>query len=97
MGTRGPKQGWKARQFAQAPAAEPLQPAEVDTVSTSAEPVEPVRMSAADAANPGKLSGDALRKLAHNRGMSRSEMAGMDDAKVRTQLKYLTYRQYEAA
>lgn len=96
MGTRGPRPGWKARQLAQLPAADAPLAAEVVAVAVDSE-ADPVRMSAADAANPAKLSGEALRKLAHNRGMSRSEMAGMEDAKVRTQLKYLTYRQYEAA
>ena len=99
MGTRGPKPGWKAQAQASAPAAIVEQvappPVEPKAPPVAAQP-EP-RMSAADAANPAKLRGDALRKLAHNRGMSRSEMAGMSDEKVRVQLKYLTYRQYEAA
>lgn len=57
----------------------------------------PTRMTAADMANPAKLSGEPLRKLAHGLGMSKSEMAGMDDARIRVQLKYLTHRRYEDA
>lgn len=57
----------------------------------------PIRMTAADMANPAKLSGEPLRKLAHGLGMSKSEMAGMDDARIRVQLKYLTHRRYEDA
>jgi hypothetical protein len=100
MGTRGPKPGWKAQAKTPAAAAAPEgEQALVAIVATQPAPpaAEPERMTAADLANPAKLSGEALRKLAHNRGMSRSEMERMDDAKVRTQLKYLTYRQYEAA
>lgn len=51
-------------------------------------------LSAADRENPDKLSGDDLRALAHRRGIARSEAAGMDDAKLRMQLRYITNRQY---
>ena len=54
-------------------------------------------LSAADRENPEKLSGSALHELAHRRGLARSDMAKMDDAKIRTQLRYLTYRQYDDA
>ncbi len=40
--------------------------------------------------DPEKLTGDALRDLAHERGMSRSEVAAMADFKVREQLRYIT-------
>ena len=53
-------------------------------------------MPAADRENPEKLSGDLLRQLAHRRGIARSESARMSDEKLRVQLKYVTYRQYEA-
>ena len=52
-------------------------------------------LSAADRENPEKLSGSALRELAHKRGLARSDIAKMDDEKIRTQLRYLTYRQYD--
>jgi hypothetical protein len=55
---------------------------------------EPVVLSAADRENPDKLNGDALRELAHRRGVSRSEAANMSDEKLRMQLRYITQRQY---
>lgn len=57
----------------------------------------PVALSAADRENPEKLSGSALHELAHRRGLARSDIAKMDDEKIRTQLRYLTYRQYDDA
>lgn len=54
-------------------------------------------MSAADLANPAKLQGDALKKLAHSMGMAKSELARLTDDRIRTQLKYLTHRKYETA
>ncbi|HEY0955822.1 MAG TPA: hypothetical protein VGE36_13740 [Roseateles sp.] len=51
-------------------------------------------LSAADRENPDKLSGAALRALAHRRGVSRSEAEGMSDDKLRMQLRYITHRQY---
>jgi hypothetical protein len=42
--------------------------------------------------HPGKLSGQALRDLAHRKGMSKSELADMPDDKIRTQIKYIDYR-----
>ena len=41
------------------------------------------------------LSGEALRDLAHQRGLARSELASMSDEKIREQLRYATYRQYD--
>lgn len=55
------------------------------------------RMSAADLSNPAKLTGDELKKLAHSLGMAKSELARLDDDKIRVQLKYLTHRKYETA
>lgn len=51
-------------------------------------------LSAADRENPGKLAGEALRELAHRRGVARSESAAMSDEKLRMQLHYITNRQY---
>lgn len=59
-----------------------------------AAPSEQPRMSAADLANPAKLTGEALRKLAHRNGVSRSEASTMSDEKLRLQLRYITNRQY---
>lgn len=53
-------------------------------------------LSAADRENPDKLSGDALRALAHRRGLARSTLPTMSDDKIREQLRYMTYSQYES-
>lgn len=47
--------------------------------------------------NPEALAGDALRELAHERGMARSELATMNDDKVREQLRYLVSASYSEA
>ena len=52
-------------------------------------------LSPADRENPGKLSGQALRDLAHRRGMAKSSLPGMSDEKIREQLRYIVQRQYE--
>jgi hypothetical protein len=52
-------------------------------------------LSAAQRENPELLQGDDLRRLAWQRGISRSEAGRMSDQKLREQLRYLTYRQYE--
>ena len=52
-------------------------------------------LSAADRENPEKLSGSGLRVLAHRRGLARSDIERMDDDKIRTQLRYVTHRQYD--
>lgn len=54
-------------------------------------------VSAQDRDNPEKLSGEALRTLAHKMGLSRSSLPGMSDEKIREQCKYITYRQYSDA
>lgn len=51
-------------------------------------------LSAADRENPERLSGDALRALAHRRGIARSALAGVSDERIRTELRYITHRQY---
>ena len=86
MNTRSPKQGFKGTQVEGAAMPLSFVPTEVPTPAPE--------MSAADRENPGKLSGEALRHLAHRRGMSLSELDGMPDAKVRMQLLYITNRQY---
>lgn len=53
-----------------------------------------VPISAAHRENPEKLSGDALRALAHRRGLPKSDLQRMSDTKIREQLRYLAYRQY---
>jgi len=110
MGQRGPKPGWKkgvadpaapAAAARRREAAAPAAPAEAAAVHLppapppKAAPSEQPRLSAADLANPAKLTGDALKKLAHNLGMAKSELARLDDEKIRVQLKYLTHRKYE--
>lgn len=101
MGTRGPKPGFKQARAEQAALAE-LAP---DAATGQPSPVEPVAapsisepvLSASDRENPNKLSGQALRVLAHRRGLARSMLPGMSDEKIRTELRYLTYRQYDNA
>lgn len=86
MNARSPKQGFKGQQVEGAAMPLSFVPAEA--------PKPVVEMSAADRENPEKLTGEALRNLAHRRGMSLSELTGMPDAKVRMQLLYITNRQY---
>jgi hypothetical protein len=52
-------------------------------------------LSAADRENPEKLAGSDLRVLAHRRGLARSALPTMSDDKIREQLRYMTYNQYE--
>jgi hypothetical protein len=54
-------------------------------------------LSAQDRENPQKLTGEALRQLAHRRGLARSQLVTMSDEKIREQLRYITYNQYEQA
>jgi len=54
-------------------------------------------LSAADRENPERLGGVLLRELAHRRGIARSALEDMSDEKIRTELRYITYRQYEEA
>lgn len=100
----GPKPGWKKAAAAQpAAAVTPPQPAAPVVAPIDPPPapvvqlVPPVVLSAADRENPDKLTGEALRTLAHRRGLARSAIDGMADDKIRTELRYLTHRQYEAA
>ena len=56
---------------------------------------ESVPVRATDRDFPNRLSGDALRELAHQRGLARSSLGGMTDTKIREQLRYILQRQYE--
>lgn len=56
---------------------------------------ESVPVRATDGDFPNRLSGDALRELAHQRGLARSSLDGMTDTKIREQLRYILQRQYE--
>ena len=42
--------------------------------------------------HPDKLTGQALRDLAHRKGMAKSELASMSDEKIRLQIRYIDYR-----
>lgn len=86
MAKPGPKPGYKrAAQEAQ------------ETVQLEVAPLEPSiqTLSASDRENPSKLTGDALRELAHRRGLAKSQLPSMSDEKIREQLRYITYNQYE--
>jgi hypothetical protein len=58
---------------------------------------EPRVLSASDRENPDKLTGSDLHALAHRRGLARSSLATMPDDKIRRELKFITYRQYDNA
>lgn len=51
----------------------------------------------ADRENPDKIAGDDLKTLAHRRGIAKSVLATMSDEKIRTELRYITHRQYDDA
>lgn len=65
--------------------------------SAQPDPEPDHKFSASDRENPGKLSGQALRDLAHRRGIALSTLCFMSDEKIREQLLYINYRQYEDA
>lgn len=79
-----------------APAAKKPDRAETKP-TTEARKADVVVLSAADRENPEKLSGEALVKLAHRRGIALSDLAKMSDDKIREQLRYLVHRQYDEA
>lgn len=62
-----------------------------------AAPLLEVKPSATDRENPDKLTGQDLRDLAHRRGLAKSSLASMPDDKIRRELKFITYRQYDDA
>lgn len=69
------------------------------TAQAAIEPAEPATReeSAFDRENPERQTGEALRALAHRRGLSLSAMVGMSDEKIRRELNVITYRQYSEA
>lgn len=69
-------------------AAAPVEPAPTPAYDYSA-------LNAAQRENPELLQGEDLRRFAFQRGISRSEAGRMSDQKLRMQLRYLTYRQYD--
>lgn len=74
------------RDAAQAAGAQPQPPAEERT---------PAR--ACDRENPAMLSGEELRRLAHMRGISRSESERMTDDKLRAQIRTREYMALQGA
>ncbi len=54
-------------------------------------------LSATDRENPDKLTGQDLRALAYRRGLAKSSLESMPDDKIRRELKFITYRQYDNA
>lgn len=86
MAKPGPKPGFRRA----------AQEAQETALLEAAQPEPPTpTLSAADRENPAKLSGDLLRELAHRRGLARSTLTTMSDEKIREQLRYMTYNQYE--
>lgn len=69
-----------------------MQPATLSLAHESTDTVP-----AKDRENPDKLAGEALRVLAHRRGLARSSLPSMSDEKIREQLRLITYSQYEDA
>lgn len=110
MGSRGPQPGFKLARAqkaalastSQAPKAAAPQPAAASPIPDAKPTTAPVKKaraaapepSAADRENPDKLTGDALRALAHRRGLAKSMLPAMSDEKIRTELRYLAHRQY---
>lgn len=80
----------------QAPSDDQAQPA-ADTAPAPVVAEETAAPSAADRENPAKLHGQELRDLAHRRGIALSTLCFMSDAKIREQLLYINYRQYDDA
>lgn len=56
----------------------------------------PKEVSAHERENPEKLTGSDLRHLAHRMGLSKSSLETMPDDKIRMELRYITYRTYDA-
>lgn len=95
MGSRGPKPGFKQARAEQAALVPDQAPEAAVEQSAAASPL-PV-LSASDRENPNKLTGQALRELAYRRGLAKSILPSMSDEKIRTELRYITYRQYDDA
>lgn len=58
------------------------------------DPAEAARLPAQHREHPRFLGGEALKQLAHRRGLARSECDRLDDERLRVQLNYLISRQY---
>lgn len=95
MAKPGPKPGFKRAQRVEQVQPAPAEAAEPSSIAAP-EPVDLSALSAQDRENPMKLTGEALRTLAHRRGLSRTELSRMSDEKIREQLRFVTHRQYEA-
>lgn len=100
MGARGPGKGSaKAKEAAARSAATRKAKAESALLAAkeSGDAQQGPPLSAAHRENPEKLTGQALKDLGNRRGLSRSAMESMSDEKIRTELRYLAYAQYETA
>lgn len=112
MGARGPKPGWKqakakaAKKAAAQAKLEASKAAEIETKPTATQAAAgPVligetplsELSAAQRNNPRYLTGSALRDLAHRKGLPKSTVADMPDAKIREQLRYIEAHRAETA
>lgn len=95
MGARGPKPGFKKAREAAAAASKAAAVASAPSPEAADATEQP--MTTADRENPSKLTGDALKALAHRRGLAKSLLATMSDEKIRTELRYITHRQYDDA
>jgi hypothetical protein len=60
-----------------------------------ARPYDYSALTAGQREDPRFLQGEDLRRFAHKRGMSLSEIGRCSDQKLRQQLDFITYRQYE--
>ena len=81
-----PKKGWKKALLEQTAPEAPIEI--VEPV-----PVEQV-LSFADKENPAKLTGLALRELAHRKGLAKSSLESMPESKIREQIRYIVQNQY---
>jgi hypothetical protein len=65
---------------------------EASALPVAVEPAQEVKVPAHHREHPDKISGEALRSLAHRRGIPKSELETMTDDKIRMQIKYIDYR-----
>jgi hypothetical protein len=100
VGKRGPQPGFKAKRAQEAAVAGVATAAAAaapvpDAGDFVCDPVVAARLPLQYREHPEKLGGEALRQLAHRRGLSRSEVDRMTDAKVREQLRFRAYHLHE--
>jgi hypothetical protein len=96
MGARGPQPGAKAAKKASAAVVAAAPALLAKAQPSTDEPAQVVgSMSAADRENPSKLSGQALKDLAHRWGISRSEANSLSDERLRLQMRHITSRRSE--